>query len=99
MNFQYRIGSKCGISLIQGRSKKRYILLLNCCKRKIPFVLQKGFDGLNEECIETIKSVFRRWAHLENPEIPIALHTNDCTQECLGNVVSCQGVHNVKWCI
>jgi len=94
------------------RFKKRYNLLLNevrdlnGCKRKVhlerrvPGLLQKSFDGLNEKCIETIKSVFRRWPNL-NPEIPIALHTNDekifqteCTQECLGNV-SCQGVHNV----
>jgi hypothetical protein len=74
------------------RSKKRYYNLLleevrdlNGCKRevhlerRVPVVLQKGFDGLNEECIETIKTVFRRWMNLdpEHPEIPIALHTND----------------------
>jgi len=106
------------------RSKKRYYNLLldevrdlNGSKRKVhlerrvPVVLQKDFDGLNEECIETIRAVFRRWLNLEilkssffdpkNPEIPIALRTNDetifqtdCTQESLVNVLI-QGVHDV----
>jgi len=81
------------------RSKKRYNLMLNevwdlnGCKTKVllqkrvPVILHKGFDGLNEECIETIKTVFRRWLNLEipkshflnptNPQIPIALRTNN----------------------
>jgi hypothetical protein len=56
-------------------------------RRRVPVTVKKGFDGLSDECIETISYVFRTWTVSKVPtnsffsdghqNLPIPLRTHD----------------------